>query len=109
MGSAVQQRNRAVLGGRYIELFPSNEQEAARGCGVTIAGDGPSPGYGPVPSQQAGLPVRSHPYGAGMQSPQPQVAIAGGYGYGYGPYSRAQVVGGWGTFPSGIAGAPYDS
>jgi len=67
--AAMQAKNRASLGGRYVEIFPSNFQEALRASG----GAGLD-GYGPV--QRLGEPSRSHPYdqyGAAL-SPQPGAA-----------------------------------
>merc|ERR1712129_265499 len=61
--SAMQAKNRASLGGRYVEIFPSNFQEAFRasttGCGAGSIG---VDSYSPV-SVRSGASFRSQPYG----------------------------------------------
>jgi len=60
--AAMQAKNRASLGGRYVEIFPSNFQEALRASGG-VGLDG----YGPAHQRMGG--ARSQPYGLGAPPP----------------------------------------
>merc|ERR1712008_471331 len=106
------------LGGRYVEIFPSNFQEAFRasttGCGAGSIG---VDSYSPV-SVRSGASFRSQPYGTaaletgGISSTHPTTP-----GYACGACNAATGCSGvpslasWGLYPpaAGYAGLPLDA